>query len=146
MKVFSSDIKWETSASSELDCRDLTAEVRARIRESGIRDGIVNVFVPGSTGSIVSIEAEEGLFQDLRGIVKRLVDGNAAYEHQRRWQDNNSHSHLRATLLGASLTVPLRNGDLAIGAWQQIVFVEFDVKHPRKRTVLLQVLGISSAE
>jgi secondary thiamine-phosphate synthase enzyme len=141
MTVFSSDIRWETSPGDEMACRDLTEQVRSSVRESGIVDGLVNVFVPGSTGSVISIEAELGLLRDLRAMVERVVDKSIPYDHQRKWHDGNSHSHLRATLLGASLSIPVRHRELAIGAWQQIVFVDFDVAHPRKRTVIVQVLG-----
>jgi len=126
----------------ELDWRDITADVRERVRQAGYTFGMVNVFVPGSTGSVVLIEAEKGLLDDLLRICDEVVPREREYEHEKRWHDGNGHSHLRATLCGESVSVPIFEGELALGAWQQIVFIEFDI-HPRNRRLIVSCTGAS---
>jgi len=126
------------STNGEIDLVDITAEVERVVDESGIKNGIVLVFVPGATGAIVTIEHESGLLEDLMRTLKELIPKGEGYLHNRI--DNNAHSHLRATLLGASECFPVVNGRLVRGTWQQIFFVELDVR-PRHRCVIVQVVG-----
>ncbi len=122
------------------DLHDLTDEVARTVSESKVRRGIVHVFNVGSTGAIGTIELEPGLQEDLPALLDRLIPPSRAYGHERAWHDGNGHSHLQATLLGPSLTVPIRDGQLALGTWQQIFHLECDVK-PRRRQVLITVVG-----
>jgi len=122
----------------EIDLVDITAEVEGVVEESGIQNGHVLVFVPGATGAIVTIEHESGLLEDFKRALKELIPKGAGYLHDRI--DNNAHSHLRATLLGASECFPVIDGRLVRGTWQQIFFVELDVR-PRHRRVIVQVVG-----
>lgn len=126
------------STRGEIDLVDITFEVEKAVRESGIKNGQLLVFVPGATGAIVTIENEEGLLNDLKKLIKELAPEGVGYMHDRI--DNNAHSHLRATLLGASRSFPIVNGKLVRGTWQQIFFVELDVR-PWKRVVIVQIIG-----
>ena len=121
---------------------NLTEEVARVAAESKVRHGVVHVFNVGSTGAIGTIEFEPGLEEDLPAMLDRLMPPSRDYGHERAWHDGNGHSHLQATLLGPSLTVPLRDGELALGTWQQIFHLECDVK-PRRRTVTVTVMGES---
>lgn len=122
------------------DMQDLTPQVAQAVRESGIRTGIVHLFHLGSTGALGAIEFEPGLQQDLPDLLDRLIPPSREYGHEQAWHDGNGHSHLQATLLGPSLTVPVRDGRPALGTWQQVVFLECDVR-PRRRTVVVTVTG-----
>ncbi len=119
---------------------DVTHKTQQVVQEAGLKDGIVVLFVPGSTGALTTIEYEPGLLQDFPDALERLAPKNIQYEHETRWHDGNGHSHIRASLLGPSLTVPFSNGRLTLGQWQQIAFVELDVR-PRSRELLLQLMG-----
>ena len=120
---------------------DITDRVEASIANSGVRDGLACVFSPSSTSAIVTNEFEPGLMEeDIPKALERLFPASIEYGHERRWHDGNGHSHVRATFLGPSLTVPVVDGRAALGAWQQIVFLELDNK-PRSREVLVQVVG-----
>ena len=119
---------------------DMTREVAQEVADSGLRDGIVIIFVPGSTGGITTVEYESGLLSDLQDLFDRLVPSNIHYQHNLRWGDGNGHSHVRASLLGASLTVPFVDKKLTLGTWQQIVFIDFD-NRPRSRELVLQLMG-----
>ncbi|HII41206.1 MAG TPA: YjbQ family protein [Thermoplasmata archaeon] len=120
---------------------DITREVTAAIAKSGIRDGLACIFTPSSTSAILTNEFEPGLMEeDLPAALERLFPGGLDYGHERRWADGNGHSHVRATFLGPSLTIPVVDGRLALGTWQQIVFLELDNK-PRRREVRVQVVG-----
>ncbi len=111
------------------------------IEESGVRDGLACVFTPSSTSAIVTNEFEPGLMEeDIPKALDRLFPSSIEYGHQRRWHDGNGHSHVRATFLGPSLTLPIVDGRAALGTWQQIVFLELDNK-PRHREVLVQIVG-----
>ncbi|GIV07337.1 MAG: hypothetical protein KatS3mg017_0539 [Fimbriimonadales bacterium] len=103
-------------------------------------NGIATVFVVGSTAALTTIEFEPGLVQDMHTALERIAPRNAPYAHEARWHDDNGHSHIRASLLGASLTVPIVGGRMTLGAWQQIVLIDFDTR-PRTRTVHVQVMG-----
>lgn len=122
------------------DIHDVTPDVTDAVRTSGLSNGIVTVFVQGSTGAVSTVEYEPGLVADLGDYFDRAVPHNISYQHDRRWQDGNGHSHVRATLLGPSLTVPFVEGRLTLGTWQQIIFVDFDVRS-RSRTLVLQIMG-----
>ena len=119
---------------------DLTAKVAAIIAASGIQTGTVNVFNVGSTAAVGTIEFEPGLQQDLPAILDKLIPPSRDYGHEQTWHDGNGHSHLQATLLGPSLTVPVAGGKLVLGTWQQIFHLECDV-HGRERLVVATVVG-----
>jgi secondary thiamine-phosphate synthase enzyme len=122
------------------DLIDITREVSLRIRESGIAEGSVLVFVPGSTAALTTIEFESGVIEDLREAIARLAPEDLSYRHDARWGDGNGYSHVRAALLGPSLTVPVTDGRLVLGTWQQVILCDFD-NRPRKRQVVVQVSG-----
>lgn len=122
------------------DIQDLTPGVASRLTDSGVRDGLLTVFVPGSTAAVTTIEFESGALADLRRALEELAPQHRDYAHNARWNDGNGFAHVRAALLGPSLTVPVRGGELQLGTWQQIVLLDFD-NRPRQRTVLVQVLG-----
>jgi secondary thiamine-phosphate synthase enzyme len=122
------------------DIHDVTAEVRNELKRSKIQEGIATLFVPGSTAGITTIEFESGAVADLRKAVERLVPEEIHYDHDARWGDGNGFAHVRAALLGPSLTVPVVEGQLTLGTWQQIVLVDFD-NRPRHREVMIHLLG-----
>jgi secondary thiamine-phosphate synthase enzyme len=122
------------------DMHDLTASVEGIVAESGVRTGMVNVFNIGSTGAVGMIEFEPGLQRDLPEMLDRLIPPSRDYGHERAWHDGNGHSHLQATIQGPSLTVPIRDGKMVRGTWQQIFHLDCDVK-PRSRSVLVTVTG-----
>jgi secondary thiamine-phosphate synthase enzyme len=128
------------STKGNADMVDITGDVRGKIKESGIRNGIVTVFCPSSTSALTTIEYEDGCLSDLRRLFDEIVDPNRHYAHNARWGDGNGHSHVRAALLGPSLTVPFRDGQLTLGTWQQIIFVDFD-NRSRRRELVVQVMG-----
>jgi secondary thiamine-phosphate synthase enzyme len=120
------------------DVVDITAGVLEVVRASGLQEGVVSVFVPGSTAAITTMEHEPGGVHDLRTTLERLVPREGDYEHNRLNADTNSHAHIRAAIVGPSESVPLRGGRLATGTWQQIVLIDFDDR-PRERSVVVQV-------
>jgi secondary thiamine-phosphate synthase enzyme len=138
MKVISDSLSLSTSGYS--DMKDLTGGVSKKLSEHGLKHGIVNLFVPGSTGGLTTIEYESGLVKDFSELMEKAIPSNVSYHHDARWGDGNGFSHVRASLLGPSLTVPFSDGTLNLGTWQQIVFVDFD-NRSRSRTILLQFLG-----
>ena len=119
---------------------DITSTVAEAVVETRLKNGIVTVFVPGSTGALTTIEYEPGLLKDFPNMLERMAPKNFVYEHEKRWHDGNGHSHVRASLIGPSLTVPFTNGRLTLGTWQQIIFMELDVRH-RARNLILQIMG-----
>ncbi len=119
---------------------DITREVVNALADTKLKNGIVALFCPGSTGGLTTIEFEDGAVQDLRAVFEKIAPTGAPYAHEAAWHDGNGHSHVRASLLGPSLTVPFSGGALALGTWQQIIFVDFD-NRPRKREIVLQFLG-----
>jgi secondary thiamine-phosphate synthase enzyme len=122
------------------DVHDLTPAIREAVKSSGITRGLVTVFTPGSTAGVTTIEFEGGVIEDLKNAVERLIPRSLHYDHDARWGDGNGFSHVRASLLGPSLTVPLSAGKLLLGTWQQVVLVDFD-NRPRDRGVLVQIMG-----
>jgi secondary thiamine-phosphate synthase enzyme len=124
----------------DCDMIDITQSVENTIAKSKMNTGICTVFCEGSTGSVTTIEYEEGLLQDFPAAMERIAPSDAVYEHHLRWHDGNGHSHIRASILGPSLTVPFVNGRLTLGTWQQIVFVDFD-NRPRNRKLEVVLVG-----
>jgi len=122
------------------DMHDLTEQVAAAVNSSAIKTGFVNVFNVGSTAALGTIEFEPGLKHDLPTILDKLIPPSRSYGHEKAWHDGNGHSHLQATLLGPSLTVPIAGGKLVLGTWQQIFHLECDVR-PRQRTVVVTAMG-----
>jgi secondary thiamine-phosphate synthase enzyme len=122
------------------DIRDITPQVEAAVRDSGLRSGIATVFCPGSTGGLTTIEYESGALADLQQVFDEIVPPDRDYRHHLRWGDNNGHSHVRAALIGPSLTVPFVERRLTLGTWQQIVFLDFDTRS-RSRRLMVQVMG-----
>ena len=132
--------KIELSTAGHRDVHDLTAAVADAVRTSGVRTGTAHVFVVGSTAAIGAIELEPGLARDLPELLDRLVPPSRAYGHEQAWRDGNGHSHLQATWLGPSITVPVQGGEPVLGTWQQVFLLECDVR-PRDRTVVVTVAG-----
>jgi len=124
----------------ECDIVDITPDVEQEVAKAGMTKGVVTIFVAGSTAGLTTIEFESGVLADLQNMWERIVPKNITYAHDRRWGDGNGYSHVRASLLGASLTVPFSNKRLMVGTWQQIVLVDFD-NRPRSRQVILQIMG-----
>jgi len=122
------------------DIVDITGKVAAEAENSGIENGSVTVFCPGSTCSVTTIEYEPGVVRDLTRVIEALVPSNVPYEHDRRWGDGNGFSHVRAALLKPSLTIPFLKRKLALGSWQQIVLIDFD-NRKRSREIIVQVIG-----
>jgi secondary thiamine-phosphate synthase enzyme len=119
---------------------DITGEVTRQVRGSDLRNGIVTLFTPSSTSALTTIEYESGAVHDLQQLFDRIVPPDIDYRHNLRWGDGNGHSHVRHALLGASLTVPFVDGRMTLGTWQQIVFVDFDVR-ARSRSLVVQIMG-----
>jgi len=122
------------------DIHDLTAEIRDFIRKADCRDGLLTVFVPGSTAGITTIEYESGAIEDLKDAIERIAPADMRYAHDARWGDGNGVSHVRAALLGPSISVPVMDGEPQLGTWQQVILVDFD-NRPRRRRVVLQMTG-----
>jgi secondary thiamine-phosphate synthase enzyme len=138
MPVHTHHLELRTEAKDEIV--DITRDVQRAVDESGVRDGLACVFVVGSTAAVTTVEHEPGLVADLQSAMERLYPRDMDYEHHRRWGDGNGHSHVRASMLGPSLTVPVVDGALLLGTWQQIVLLELDAK-PRSRSLAVQVIG-----
>ena len=138
MTVESQELRFRTHREGEI--LDITDKTQRVIESSRMRSGVAVLFVPGSTGAITTIEYEPGLLADLPVALERLAPKDASYEHEKRWHDGNGHSHIRASIIGPDLSVPFRDKKLTLGTWQQIVFLELDVR-PRDRTVIVQLVG-----
>ncbi len=130
----------EFSTKGENDVIDITKKVGNIVKRSGLREGLVNVFVIGSTAAISTMEYEPGLVYDLTSALSRIAPADIYYKHHERWGDDNGRSHVKATLIGPSLTVPFLDGKLVLGTWQQIIFIELDTR-PRNRRILVTILG-----
>jgi len=133
-------VSLELNTRGNADMVDLTDRVAGAVRDSGLRNGIVTVFVPGATGAVSTIEYEPGLLKDFPAALERIAPSDADYEHHKTWGCDNGRSHVRATLIGPSLVVPFSEGRLTLGTWQQIVFIDMDTS-PRRRKIVLQLLG-----
>jgi secondary thiamine-phosphate synthase enzyme len=118
---------------------DITNHVQELLAKSDLNDGLATVFVPGSTASVTTIEYEPGLIADIKKALDRIAPRDGHYEHQ-RWHDGNGHSHVRAAFLKPSVAIPFSNKTLMLGTWQQLVFIELDVR-PRNRTIVVQLMG-----
>jgi secondary thiamine-phosphate synthase enzyme len=130
-----------TTSKREGDIINLTPEVKKIVSESGVKHGLVHLFVQHSTAALTTIEYEPGVLSDLRRALCVLAPDDASYAHDTRWGDGNGRSHVKAALVGPSLTVPVEGGDITCGTWQQIVLLELDVNAGRKRTVICTVMG-----
>jgi secondary thiamine-phosphate synthase enzyme len=138
MEISNHEILFQSKGNCDLI--DLTARVNSLVQETGMQTGHVLLFVPGATGGITTIEFESGLVRDFKELWEKLVPSGFNYHHNERWGDGNGHSHLRASLVGPSLTIPFEGARLRLGTWQQVVFIDFD-NRPRRRTVVVQLCG-----
>lgn len=138
MPVFTQTLRFSTQGNTQV--LDITPQVQEVVQRSGLRQGIVTVFVPHSTCGLSTMEYEPGCIQDLQRLFASWIPEEYPYAHNQRWGDDNGHAHLRATLVGPSLTIPLVDGRLTLGTWQQIILVDFD-NRPRERRVVVQILG-----
>jgi secondary thiamine-phosphate synthase enzyme len=138
MGVFYKEIVVETKG--EVDMVDITSDIKDVVRESKLKNGLVCVFVPGSTGAVTTIEYEPGLMKDFPRALEGIAPKKDHYDHHETWHDDNGHSHVRASLLGPSLTLPFQDGQVIHGTWQQVVFVELDTRS-RNRRLCCQVIG-----
>ncbi len=133
--------RFQVAAQGHTDVIDITPQVTRAAAESGVRQGLLVVFVVGSTAGITTTEAEPGLLtHDLKAFFERIAPQDEYYKHEATWNDDNGHAHVRASALGPSLAVPLVDGRLTLGTWQQIVLIDFDTR-PRRRDVVVQVVG-----
>jgi secondary thiamine-phosphate synthase enzyme len=128
------------STQGHTDIIDITQDIEEIVHTSGVKEGILCLFVPGSTASVTTIEAESGVINDLKNAIDRMAPVDISYEHDRRWGDGNGHAHVRAAILGPSLSMPVSNGKLLHGTWQQIVLIDFD-NRPRERNVHVHIIG-----
>ena len=130
----------ELSTRGNADMHDITDQVRRAVSQCGLKDGIVTIFTPSSTSGLTTIEFESGALSDLKHLFDQVIPPGQDYAHNARWGDGNGHSHVRASLLGPSLTVPFTSGELRLGTWQQVLFVDFDIR-PRRRELVVQIMG-----
>ena len=128
------------STRGEVDILDITDHVAQAVAGTKLKNGIVTVFVPGATGAVTTLEYEPGLLRDLPAMLDRIAPKGIEYEHEKHWHDGNGHSHVRAALLGPSITIPFEDNRLTLGTWQQLIFVELDVRN-RSRELVLQIMG-----
>ncbi len=138
MIVITKSIKFQSKG--ENDIIDITDKISAKIKESPISNGIIVIFVAGSTGAVTTIEYEPGLLEDFPDMLSRIAPNELNYKHEQMWHDGNGRSHVKASLIGPSLTIPFNDENLLLGTWQQIVFVELDTQG-RERNIVLQIIG-----
>ena len=138
MAVIHRKLEFETEGNAHIV--ELTEEIGAMVRETGLARGIINVFVPGATGAVTTLEHEPGVCQDFQELFDFIAPSDRDYHHNRRGVDSNGHSHVRAGLLGPSLTLPFEGGEPQLGRWQQLVFVDFD-EVPRSRALVVTIIG-----
>jgi len=136
--MFTATIELETRGHA--DMHDLTQAAQRYLEESGFVQGMLNLFTPSSTSALTTIEYESGALADLRRALDEIAPADQEYQHNLRWGDGNGHAHLRAALVGPSLSIPVRDGQLSLGTWQQILFIDFDVR-PRKRRIVVTIFG-----
>jgi secondary thiamine-phosphate synthase enzyme len=122
------------------DIHDITGELVRLVAQSGLKDGTMTVFCPSSTSGLTTVEYEPGAVADLKRMFEELVPSNRDYAHNATWDDGNGHSHMRASLLGASLTIPFIAKTMTLGTWQQVIYVDFDIR-PRQRELVVQMVG-----
>lgn len=132
-------IKLSVSTKGFADIVNITPRIEGVIKESGIKEGLVCVFVPGSTAAVTTMEYESGLVKDLKQAFERMAPQGRPYAHDQKWGDGNGFSHVRASILGPSVCLPIRAGRMSLGTWQQVVLVDFD-NRPRTREVLIKIL------
>lgn len=138
MPVYTYNAAVPTKGNGEI--HDITSNVAESVRNSGLKEGVVTVFVPGATGGVTTIEFEPGLVEDISEMFERVAPRALEYRHNLRWSDGNGHSHVRASLLGPSITVPFSDGKLQMGIWQQVILIDFDNK-ARNREFICKVIG-----
>lgn len=138
MSVLTKTVRVRTQG--ELEIVNVTDDVKRIVKDSKMNDGIVTVFVSGSTAAVTTIEYEPGLLKDFPRMLERVAPKNIVYEHEQMWHDGNGHSHVRASLVGPSLSIPFANKELTLGTWQQIVLIELDTRG-RERSLIIQLIG-----
>ncbi|MCK4388329.1 MAG: secondary thiamine-phosphate synthase enzyme YjbQ [Dehalococcoidia bacterium] len=138
MTIATRDITFQTKGNC--DIIDITPQVAKKVEESEVDNGTVTLFVTGSTAGVTTIEYEPRLLSDFKNMCDRVIPQNISYEHNKTWGEGNGHSHVRASMLGASLTIPFVNRRLSLGTWQQVVFIDFD-NRSRSRKLVLQIMG-----
>ena len=138
MKVLSDTIQLHSEG--EGDIINMTLQLSNTVEESKIKNGTVTIFVSGSTAAVTTIEFEPGLVHDFPEMLSRIVPKDIEYEHDNTWHDGNGHSHVRSSLIGPGLTIPIIGGKMTLGTWQQVVLLEMDTR-ARNRTVILQIIG-----
>lgn len=138
MAVVTGEIRLQSGP--EMQIHEITRQVQGCVADSGLAAGTATIFIPGATGALTTVEYEPGLVSDLHELFERIIPKDKVYQHNERWHDGNGHSHVRASLLGPSLVVPFSGGELILGTWQQIIFVDFDVP-ARSRRLVVQVMG-----
>ena len=138
MSVYYDEVYIKTKG--EVDIIDITKDIQSVISKSKIKSGIACIFIPGSTGCITTIEYEPGLKKDFPRILQKIAPKGEHYDHHETWHDDNGHSHIRASLIGPSITIPIKEEKLLHGTWQQIVFIELDTT-PRQRNIVVQIIG-----
>ncbi len=138
MPVKTTSISLRTQGNA--DIRDITNQIANAVSKSGLTAGTATIFYPSSTSALTTIEYESGALSDLRRLFDEIIPANREYAHNERWHDGNGHSHIRAALLGPSLTIPFVDSKLTLGTWQQIIYVDFDVR-PRQRELIVQLIG-----
>jgi len=136
--VYQEEVRVKTGG--ETDILDISDEVERVVKRSGVRNGVAHVFVIGSTAAVTTMEYEPGLKEDLPRALERIAPKNIEYKHHLRWGDYNGHSHVRAAIVGPSLSVPVRDGRLILGTWQQIILIELDIR-ARNRRIMVTVMG-----
>lgn len=139
MNITTRSIDLRTSGNG--DIHDITPSVAQAVDESGFNSGTITVFCPSSTSGVTTLEYESGCISDLQRLFDEIIDPKREYAHNARWGDGNGHSHVRAALLGASLTIPFVDGRLTLGTWQQIIYIDFD-NRSRRRSLVLQIMGV----
>ncbi len=132
--------KFEINTKGFTDIKDITSIIQGILKESNVNEGIAVISVPGSTASITTIEYEPGLLKDLPEILEKVAPQSREYFHNETWHDGNGFAHIRASIMGPSLSIPIHNGNLVLGTWQQIVLVDFD-NRSRRRNVVVQIVG-----
>ncbi len=141
--IVNTQIEFSTEGNDDLV--DLTPMVSEILEKNGLKSGLIHLFVPGATGALTTIEYEQGLIEDWKNTLRQVITDSMEYKHNLTWGDGNAHSHLRASLVGPSLTIPVDNQHLVLGTWQQIVFADFD-NRARKRSIHCQLIGDFNVE